>query len=167
MLRSRAIPGSLAAVTAAVCVLGLASPATGAVAVLGGLLQDRVRCCSPAAAGEGIASVANSPAERHGLGEWASAALVPASHSPRGFARAAVTLAQSAASDQPNGAGNPDETQSETIPSDKDEAESGKPREQSEPWLQEIDPNFAGSAKPAGPDLTLSEEKRLISNGWK
>lgn len=164
MLCSRTVQGSLAASVAVACVLSLASPATGAVGGFGGLLHDQVRCCSPVAAGEGIANGAERPAARHNAGGRASAAPAPGARRAPGWTEPAFALAQSS-EEAPDEA--PDETPYRAgTPSGEDGPEAGRPRALPVPGPDMTDRTFEGSAKRAGPDLTLPEEEQLITGGW-
>lgn len=173
MLRSRTVQGSLAASTAVACVLSLASPATGAAGGFGGLLHDQVRCCSPVAAGEGIASGVERPAVRPDAGGRASAAPVPGARGAPGWTDGWTdgSTERGLALAQTSGAQGPDDVPDE-VPdragtrSHEDGPEADRPRALPLPGPDATDRTFEGSAKPAGPDLTLPEEEQLITGGW-
>lgn len=145
MYRQTIAPGSLAAVLAAFCVLSPA-PATTAADASSGLLLDQPRCCLPAPAGKRIAPGVEGPAA--GIGADGRAA------------GAGTRLAQ--------GAKAPSEAPSE--PAEEPPTATEMPREAEKiPGTPAADAgdSFEGSPKPAGPDLSISEERELISRGWE
>lgn len=146
MLRSRAVQGSFAASAAVACALGLASTATGAVGGFGGLLlHDQARCCSPVAAGDGIATGVGRPGAR----PFAVGSLAQASGSLE------------SGSGEATGAPEPEDE-----PETEDDGGKGAARALPFRGPDALDQTFEGSAKPAGPDLTLPEEQQLITGGW-
>lgn len=166
MPRNRAVQASLAAVLAAGLVLGPAPGAatkratsgatSGAAPVLAtaspdgfsGLLLDRPRCCLPDATRERMARGVDGPAAGDGPGGRAS------SQGP--------VLAQSSEAPAPR--------PEQRTPPDQRPPATELPRDAErmpETPATEAGEAFKGSPKPAGPDLTVNEERELISRGWE
>ena len=139
MSRNRRVRDALAASAAAVCVLGLASAATGSTGAFCGP-ADQHRC------GAGTAALA-------GVERPVAAGRSGAS---AGHDGAGAAVAQTA--DAP-----PEPTPEE----EQEEPASETPRDAETPPAPPPEPSFEGSARPAGPDLTVTEERALISSGWE
>lgn len=180
MIRNRAVQASLVASAAAVCVLSLA-PFAMAVAQdsgggFSGLLLDRPRCCALADAGERIARGAEGPAAESVTGGRAARrgeAWLPKARGGRPDPRKPdIVPGRSAA--PPGGAIGPALVEDAEAP--RSETPRKKPADTTEPPRDQRPPPppvpgngsgaFAGSPKPAGPDLTVNEERELISRGW-
>lgn len=175
MGRNRTMHGTLAAATAVVCVLGLAPPATGYGGGFCGLLLEQSRCCAPVGVADSIAPgvacppagtrtggrvVALSggpvPSPRPSLsgGEGALIGAPAEAPAPPGESAARARLAQKDADRQDT-----DRTE--------DASETAAPAESGTPSGGDASETFKGSPRPAGPDLTVTEERALISSGWK
>lgn len=151
MCRRNVAPGSLAAVLAAFCVLSPAAAAT-VPAGFSGLLLDQPRCCLPAAAGERI-----TPGITPGA-EGPAAGMV----GPGGRAAGTGTRLAQASETQPQAP--PAEPAQKPPDATELPREPGKMPETPDGG---VDDSFEGSPKPAGPDLSVSEERELISRGWE
>ncbi len=169
MDRSCAVKGSLAAFVAAICVLGLASPATaegGRGGVVGPLL-DAPRCCGPSATAADGADGADG----------AAVGGAPDGGAPDGEQRpGGALLAQSEATSpatSPEGAleqaQSPEEAQKTSPPATESPGRDARLRNEKSPVTVPEDSadTFKGSVKPAGPDLSPSEEREVISRGWE
>lgn len=156
MDRSCVIRGSLAAFVAAICVLGPASPAMaegGRGEFVGPPLDER-RCCGPSATGTDIVDGLASPA----------VARAPAGERDPG----ATLLAQSEASSPGKPSESPNEPD-EASPATESPGSDAKIGDEKIPVTvpEDTADTFKGSVKPAGPDLSPSEERELISRGWE
>lgn len=160
MDRSCVVKGSLAAFVAAICVLGLASPATaeGGRGGFAGPPIDQRRCCGPSPTAAGIAdglagpAVGGAPAGGRGPGD--------------------TLLAQSEAT-SPRGASehsqSPDEREKAPPAATESPGSDAKLQDEKIPVTipEDTAETFKGSVKPAGPDLSPNEERELISRGWE
>lgn len=148
MNRSCASLGSRAAVLAVACVLGPAPPATAFETAGGGvfgLLRERSECCGPAGPRSVVAAGLAGPA---------------AGVSPGGGSRAAGPhLAQATSKpERPPQDGKPPAPPASDAPAEHVTVPLTLPEDAAD--------SFEGSVKPAGPDLTTSEEQDLIKRGW-
>lgn len=165
--------GSLAASTAIVCVLSLAPPAMGAGGGFCRSLLEQSRCCPRAGAGEAIVpGVACPPAAAATGGRMValSGDLVPRIR--LAGEEGAIIVAPADAPDLYNEtASRPRLAQNDTDQPDsgsaEDEPATEAPAESGTPSDGDAAEAFEGSPRPAGPDLTLTEERALISSGWE
>ena len=172
MVRNRTTHGSLAASTAVVCVLSLAPPATGASAGFCGSLLDQSRCRPPVGAGERIVPGVACPPAGAAAGRRTVALSGGPVPGPCLTAKAGgIVVALAGAPGVPgetalrprlaqNDAEQPEPDPAEDEPATEAPAEAGTPPD-------DAAGAFEGSPRPAGPDLTLTEERALISSGWE
>lgn len=149
--------GSLAAVLAALCVLGPGSPAIASGDGSSPVLLDRGRCCAPARLATVTPQGQQVPAAR----SWPDGRAQPGG---AGRAQGAPLAQAGEPSGEPAGEAPPappaqDEPPTTELPQDDGKIPVTVPADTPE--------SFKGSPKPAGPDLTPSEERELISRGWQ
>jgi hypothetical protein len=179
MYAGRVSQGSLAASAAVLCVLSLVPPAMAAADAFSGLLLDRPRCCPPALAPADIAHGVAGPAAGMTAGGRVTGA---GAASPRQLPAPGVGAARGFAVPRPDRpgpeAGDTLLAQQTPAPPDKtsdDVQEKRPPATQMPPAGDSITADslsagadaFRGSTKPAGPDLTIGEERDVISRGWQ
>ena len=153
MGRNRTVPGALAALTAAICALAPAALATVAARGAGDLLPGPGRCASAIERVEGFAQASTCPAARN-LQDGGALVPLPGTSQATGLRLAQSGLAQSDG-EPPKEASRPEET-----PSDQ-------PQDAEAPGATKTDRPFEGNSRPASPDLTVTEERALISSGWE
>lgn len=141
MLCNPTAPGSLAAVTAVVCMLFPAGPAPALDGGASGVTAAGPQCCVAAPVSGPIGSDLRSRAIGTVMG-----------------GPAYVRLAQSGES-----APTPDSGSEEASEAASDRQ---PPKALAEDASEEEVEPFRGSAEPAGPDLTAEQERELISRGW-
>jgi hypothetical protein len=170
--------GSLAASTATICVLSLSSPAVSAEGGFFDLPLTQAQCCYTANFRDIIAIGAGHPFLMLGTeADPAAGADNPSLEGGRIYAasgqgigepvivRGNVNRGSGSAVDMTVAAG--------TAPADPGAAAKDAPIEDNsseKPEAAEADASggeFSGSPQPAGPDLTATQEKDLISSGWK
>lgn len=183
MIRNRAVQHSLTAPAVAVCVLSLASFASAGAMDSGamdsgggfsGLLLDQPRCCFPAEVGKSTVHGVEGPAAVWATGGRAAkpgSARPPeargsreqtgrAAANPGGATPAAGMTGPSLAQDSEAPPPEPPRKK----PANNEQPRSGKQAPKTAPG--DGSGAFGGNPKPAGPDLTVNEERELISRGW-
>lgn len=166
MRRNRTMPGALAALTAAVCVLGPAAFAMASVGGAGDLLPGPGRCASPTGEGErivpGLTRPGAGPAPDGGAVSTLCVTARPRAVAPGDGPVGGIRSAQNDADLQETA---PREEQSPTdVPQDA-ETLTEPPTET--PPAASAERPFEGNPRPASPDLTVTEERALISSGWE
>ena len=153
MFRDRSVRAFLAACTAVACMLGPAGPAVASGGADGPAAAGP-QCCSAAPAREpAMLALGN-----RSIGEATRDAAADVWSSPGASGSSHDRLAQS----EPSPA---------SQPSESEQAPEGAPKQNpgdtaSESPNEEDSAPFRGSAEPAGPDLSVDEERDLISRGW-
>lgn len=166
MRRNRTMPGALAALTAVVCVLGPAAFAMASGGGAGDLLPGPGRCASPTGEGErivpGLTRPAAGPAPNGGAVSTLCVTVRPAGIGPGAGRVGGIRSAQNDADLQETA---PREDQIPTDAPQDTETLTETPTET--PPAASADRPFEGNPRPASPDLTVTEERALISGGWE